>query len=240
MLINLEDFKKRIEFSLCQQFASDNDVRTFCEMAKSTGVGVVCVNPVNVALTSKYFEDDAMEISGNIGFPFGSHPTEVKALETEICIIAGATQIDMVMNIGALKSKDDSLVQTDIESVVQIADGRVVKVIIEAWVLSDEEKIRASRLVETSGAQIVKTSTGVRTQYLDLVNSDPQGATIEDVLLIRSAISEKMKVKASGGIYTLDDALDFLRVGADQLGVSRGAELIEEFKKRFPDGVDIY
>jgi deoxyribose-phosphate aldolase len=112
-------------------------------------------------------------------------------------------------------------------------------VIIEAWVLTEEEKTRASKIVERAGAQMVKTSTGVRTQYLNLVNQDPRGATIEDVILIRKAVSEKMRVKASGGIYTLDDALEFLRAGADQLGVSKGADLIKEFNECFPDGVEV-
>ncbi|MFL7893939.1 MAG: deoxyribose-phosphate aldolase [Anaerolineales bacterium] len=239
MQLNLEDFKKRIEFSLCQHFATDDDVRIFCEKAKTTGVGVVCVNLVNVKLTVQLLQNEPMEISGNVGFPFGAHPTESKALETEYAVRSGATQIDMVMDIGALKSKKDRLVQADIEAVVKKAEGRIVKVIIETWVLTNEEKERASKLVESAGAQMVKTSTGVRTQYLQMVNSNPQGATIEDVLLIRNAISDRMKVKASGGIYNLDDALEFLRAGADQLGVSRGAELIREFEHRFPDGVEV-
>ena len=234
-----EDFKKRIAFSLCQHFATDDDVRIFCEKARTTGVSVVCLNLVNLKLTAQLLQNGAIEISGNVGFPFGSHPTESKALETEIAVRAGATQIDMVMNIGALKSKKDDLVHADIQSVVKNAEGRIVKVIIETWVLTEEEKQRASRLVEISGAHMVKTSTGVRTQYLQLVNSNPQGATIDDVLLIRSAVSDRMKVKASGGVYSLDDALDFLRAGADQLGVSRGAELIKEFEQRFPDGVEV-
>jgi deoxyribose-phosphate aldolase len=239
MHITLEDFKKRIEFSLCQHFATDDDVRTFCEKAKITGVGVVCVNLVNVKLAVQLLQNDPMDISGNVGFPFGSHPTESKALETEIAVRAGATQIDLVMNIGALKSKKDDLVQADIETVVKNAEGRIVKVIIETWVLTEEEKKRASTLVEIAGAHMVKTSTGVRTQYLQMVNSNPQGATIDDILLIRNVVSDRIKVKASGGIYSLDDALDFLRVGTDQLGVSRGAELIKEFEQRFPDGVEI-
>lgn len=239
MRITLEEFNKRIEFSLCQQFASEDDVRAFCDRAKAVGVGVVCVNPVHVALTAQLLKDEPLDISGNIGFPFGTHPTESKALETEIAVQDGATQIDMVMNIGALKSFKDEVVQADIAAVVEKSGGRTVKVIIEAWVLTGEEKERASRLVEAAGAQMVKTSTGVRTQYLQMVNSNPQGATIEDILLIRKSISDKMKVKASGGIYTLDDAIAFLRAGADQLGVSKGAELIKEFAQRFPDGVEI-
>lgn len=239
MLIKVEDFRKRIEFSLCQQFASDDDVRFFVEKAKAARVGVVCVNPPNVALTASLLEGEGLDISGNVGFPFGSHPAGAKAFETDYCVQAGATQIDMVMDIGGLKSKKDDLVQSDIEAVVDKAAGRIVKVIIEAWVLTEEEKIRASKLVEKAGAQMVKTSTGVRTQYLGLVNPDPRGATLEDVALIRTAVSEHMKVKASGGIYTLDDAVAFLRAGADQLGVSKGAELIEEFGTQFPDGIEI-
>ena len=239
MQINLEDFKKRIEFSLCQQFASDEDVRSFVEKARAAGVGVACVNPVNVPLTAELFQGVEIEISGNVGFPFGSHPTESKALETAYCIKNGATQIDMVMDIGALKSGRLDQARADISAVVDQAAGRIVKVIIEAWVLSEEEKIQASQLVEEAGAQMVKTSTGVRTQYLDLVNPNPQGATLEDVALIRSAVSPGMKVKASGGIYTLEDAVAFIRAGADQLGVSRGAELIQDFAQQYPDGLEV-
>ena len=239
MHISTADFRKRIEFSLCQQFASEQDVRDFVELAKNTGVGVVCVNPVHVGLTARLVAGDEIEISGNVGFPFGSHPTACKALETRYCVDAGATQIDMVMDIGALKSGNFDQVRKDIEAVVDNARGRLVKVIIEAWVLNEGEKVRASQLVEAAGAQMVKTSTGVRTQYLSMVNPDPRGATLDDVRLIKVSVSPTMRIKASGGIYTLDDAVDFLKSGADQLGVSRGAELIKEFQERFPDGLEI-
>ena len=239
MILTLNEFKKRIEFSLCQQFASEADVHEFCEKAVATEVGVACVNPIYVALTAKLLAGHQIEISGNIGFPFGSHLTEVKALETEFAVRDGATQIDMVMDIGALKSRQDELVLADIQAVVDRAEGRTVKVIIETWVLTDEEKQRASKLVESAGAQMVKTSTGVRTQYLKMVNPDPRGAVIEDIRLIRGVISEQMRVKASGGIYSLDDAINFLRAGTNQIGVSKGAELIKEFETRYPEGVMI-
>ena len=239
MRITTQDFKKRIEFSLCQQFASQEDVRVFCEKAKTTGVGVACVNPVHVSQTIQLLRDVDIEISANIGFPFGSHLAEVKALETARAVQDGATQIDMVMNVGALKSGQDELALKDIHTVVEQAGGRVVKVIIETWVLTDEEKVRASQIVEAAGAQMVKTSTGVRTQYLNLVNPNPQGATLEDIKLIRSAISAGMRVKASGGIYTLEDAVSFLRAGADQLGASKGAELIQAFEHTYPNGLEL-
>jgi deoxyribose-phosphate aldolase len=239
MILKLDDFRKRIEYSLCQQFATEEDVRIFVDQAISAGVGVVCVNPVHVGLTASLLEGKDLELSGNVGFPFGSHPTASKVVETKFCLDAGATQIDMVMDIGSLKSGKHDQVQADIQAVVENAQGRMVKVIIEAWVLNEEEKICASELVESAGAQIVKTSTGVRTQYLKLVNPDPRGATLEDVALIRESISDKMRIKASGGIYTLNDAIGLLKAGADQLGVSKGAELIKEFTDRFPDGVEI-
>lgn len=208
-------------------------------MAKETGVGVICVNPVYVRLTSRLLKGEPMAISGNIGFPFGSHPTAVKALETGMAVADGATQIDMVMQIGALKSNQDERVRRDIEAVVDKANGRTVKVIIETWVLSDEEIQRASKIVELAGAQMVKTSTGVRTQYLQRFSKKPQGARIKDLLLIRGVVSDQIRIKASGGIYTLDDALEYLRMGADQLGVSRGVELIQAFDERFPEGVEL-
>jgi len=239
MLITPQDFKKRIEFSLCQQFASEEDLRAFCHEAKTTGVGVACVNPIYVARTVELLGDVDIEISANIGFPFGSHLAEVKALETALAVQDGATQIDMVMNVGALKSGQDELARKDIEAVVARAEGRVVKVIIETWVLTGEEKVRASQIVEAGGAHMVKTSTGVRTQYLKMVNSNPQGATLEDIKLIRSAVSARMRVKASGGIYTLEDAVSFLRAGADQLGASKGAELIQAFEQAYPDGLEL-
>ena len=239
MQIELEDFRKRIEFSLCQQFASDDDVREFVEKAIAADVGVACVNPVHVALTARLLEGTGIEISGNVGFPFGSHPTSSKALETTYCVEQGATQIDMVMDVGALKSGRINQARDDIAAVVANASGRIVKVIIETWVLTEEEKVTASKLVEEAGAQIVKTSTGVRTQYLDLVTPDPIGATLQDVALIRSAVSKEIRIKASGGIYNLEDAVAFLRAGADQLGVSKGAELINDFAKRYPDGLMI-
>jgi deoxyribose-phosphate aldolase len=113
MYLSLVDFKKRVEFSLCQQHASDDDVRSFCVKALSVGVGVACVNPVNLPLTVELLKGKEIEISGNVGFPFGSHPPDVKALETRKAVEAGATQIDMVINVGALRSKKDVLVLED-------------------------------------------------------------------------------------------------------------------------------
>ena len=233
MTIGLAEFKKRLEYSLCQQFASEADVRDFCKRAIEAEVGVICVNPVNVSLAASCIKGVDMELSSNVGFPFGSHESEVKKLETSLSIRDGATQIDMVIDVGALRSGNNGRVEEDIRAVVEAAEGRIVKTIIETWVLSDEEKERACRIAEKAGAGLVKTTTGVRTQYLEQFTNKPLGAAVEDIELMRRVLSPHMKIKASGGIYTLDYALKLMEAGADMLGVSRGDELAREFIKRF-------
>lgn len=239
MWLLLDDLKKRIEYSLCQHFATEEDVKIFCERAALAGVGVACLNPVNVGLAAELLSGRNIEISGNVGFPFGSHPTTAKVVETEQVVRDGATQIDMVINVGALKSGRDRVVLNDIRAVVEAAERRPVKTIIETWVLSQEEKKRATRLAEEAGAYMVKTSTGVRTQYLERVNPNARGAVVEDIVLIRQTLKGSTKIKASGGIYTLADALAMLKAGADQLGVSKGEELIRKFSEKYPQGLEI-
>jgi deoxyribose-phosphate aldolase len=239
MYISLADFKKRIEFSLCQQYASDDDVRAFCRDAAEAGVGVACVNPTNIPLTVELLGGLEVDVSANVGFPFGSHLPEVKALEARRAIESGATQIDMVINVGALRSRNDDLVLEDIQQVVAAAQGSQVKTIIETWVLKDEEKLRACRIAEKAGAALVKTTTGVRTQYLMQINADPLGATVADIRLMRKILSPEVRIKASGGIYTLDFALELIREGADQLGTSRGEQIIREFRQIYGDGLEL-
>ena len=239
MFLSLADFRKRVEFSLSRHHASDDDVRSFCAKALSVGVGVVCVNPVNIPLTVELLEGKGIEISANIGFPFGSHLPEVKALETRRVVQTGATQIDMVINVGALRSKRNDVVLEDIQRVVEASQGRIVKTIIETWVLTAEEKERACRIAEKAGAALVKTTTGVRTQYLIEMTSDPRGAVLEDIRLMRRVLSPEIRIKASGGIYTLDFALELIRAGADQLGMSQGERIIREFRETYGEGLEL-
>jgi len=180
MRLSIDEFRKKIEYSLCQQFAGDDDVREFCDKARGAGVGVACVNPVNVRLASKLLMGQGIEISGNVGFPFGSHPAEVKALETSRCVKDGAMQIDMVIQVGALRSKRDEVVFDDIRAVVLAAEGRLVKAIIETWVLNTGQIERACRIAEQAGAGLVKTTTGVRTQYLEIIGRNVRGAMLWD------------------------------------------------------------
>ena len=145
----------------------------------------------------------------------------------------------MVINVAALPSQNDDLVLEDIQQVVAAARGCPVKTIIETWVLTDEEKQRACRIAEKAGAALVKTTTGVRTQYLTQITADPVGATMADIRLMRNVLSPVVKIKASGGIYTLDFALELLREGAHQLGMSHGEKIIREFHEIYGDGLEL-
>jgi deoxyribose-phosphate aldolase len=194
MTLTLDDFRQRIEYSICQQFASREDVRAFCARALAARVGVACFNPVNVAQAAELLGGSGIEISSNVGFPFGSHPTEVKQLETELSVRDGATQIDMVINVGALRAKANALVLGDIRAVVSAAGGRPVKTIIETWVLDREELERACRLAEEAGAALVKTTTGVRTQYLEMMRENPRGAEVEEVRIMRSVLKPGTRI----------------------------------------------
>jgi len=237
--LGIRDFAKMIEFSLVTPDVTEMDIEDFCGIVKENNFATACVNPVNVSLTAELLKGTDIDISASIGFPFGSHIPEVKALETKRAIEMGATQIDMVINMGALKSGKDEIVFEDIKGVVEAARGFPVKVILENGFLTDEEKVRGCRIAKDAGASFVKTSTGVESKYLLERNSESIGATVKDVKLMKRVAGEKLKVKASGRIHTLDFALKLIKAGADRIGTSKGPQLIREFKERFGDSIQI-
>ena len=241
MHLSIHDFAKMIEFSLVRPDATDRDMEEFCRIVRENNFATACINPVNVSLTAELLKeaDTDIDISASIGFPFGSHIPEIKAFEAKRAIEMGATQIDMVINIGALKSGKDEIVSEDIKKVVEISGDILVKVILENGFLTDEEKIRGCRIAKDAGASFVKTSTGVESKYLLERGSESIGATVKDVKLMKEVAGEKLKVKASGRIHTLDFALELIRAGADRLGTSKGPKLIQEFKERFGDFVKL-
>lgn len=239
MQLNIHDFAKMIEFSLVRPDATEKDIEEFCRIVKENNFATACVNPVNVSLTAELLKGTDIDISASIGFPFGSHIPEIKALEAKRAIEMGATQIDMVINIGALKSGKDEIVFEDIEGVVDAAKDIPVKVILENGFLTDEEKVRGCQIAKNAGASFVKTSTGIESKYLLERSSESIGATVKDVKLMKKVAGEKMRVKASGRIYTLDFALDLIKAGADRLGTSKGPRLIQEFKDRFESCVEV-
>ena len=209
-----------IDHTLLKPEASESQIRQLCDEAKRFGFASVCVNPTYVKLCATLLAGTSVHVCTVAGFPLGASLPEVKAFEAQQAIRDGATEIDMVINVGALKNRDDVLVERDIAGVVHLshAAGALVKVILEVALLTDEEKVRACRLVQSAGADFVKTSTGF----------GPGGATTHDVALLRQTVGPQMGVKAAGGIRTLQDALAMIESGATRLGASASAKIMAE------------
>ncbi len=192
-------------------------VARFCDEARQYGFAAVCVNPCWVAFARERLAGTAVKVATVIGFPLGASTSLVKALEARDAIAAGAHELDMVINVGALKDRQDDLVARDIRGVVEAAGGAPVKVIIETSALTDEEKERACRLAAQAGAAFVKTSTGF----------GKGGATPEDVALMKRVVGPSVQVKASTGVKTLEDADRLIAAGATRLGTSSGPAIVE-------------
>lgn len=193
------------------------EIITLCEEARTYNFASVCVNPTWVELAAKELEGSDVKVCTVIGFPLGANTPETKAFEVRDAISKGAGEVDMVINIGALKDQDDALVERDIRAVVEAAAGKaLVKVIIETCLLTEEEKVRACEISVKAGADFVKTSTGFSTG----------GATIEDVALMRKTVGEHVGVKASGGVRSLEDMNNMVKAGANRIGTSSGVKIL--------------
>lgn len=214
--ITLDEARKNIariiDHTLLKAEATPADLERLCAEAVEYNFACVCVNPANVAFCREQLEGTDVPVASVVGFPLGANNISTKATETEFAIEDGATEIDMVLHIGMLKSGNRDYIQEEIEAVVTAAQGYLVKVIIETALLSDEEKRLACRLAAAAGAHFVKTSTGF----------SRGGATEKDVRLMRSVVGNKLGVKASGGIRTLENALRMVRAGANRIGTSSG------------------
>lgn len=215
-----EKLASMIDHTLLKPEATEAQVRQLCDEAKQSSFASVCVNPPYVALCASLLAGTPVRVCTVVGFPLGAHVPQVKAFEAEQAIRAGATEIDMVINVGALKNGDNALVEHDVAEVVRVshAAGALVKVIIEAALLTDEEKVTACRLAQSAGADFVKTSTGF----------GPGGATPHDVALMRQTVGPQMGVKAAGGIRILQDALAMIEAGATRIGASASVKIISE------------
>ena len=209
-----------IDHTALKADASQAQIVKLCEEAKEHGFAAVCVNASYVALCHKLLSGTDIEIAAVVGFPLGATLPEVKAYEAQRAIAVGATEIDMVIHVGALKSKQYDRVLQDIAAVVQACHAKdaVLKVIIEAAMLTDEEKVAACYLAQEAGADYVKTSTGF----------GPGGATLEDVALMRRTVGSEMGLKAAGGIRTYETALAMVAAGATRIGASSGVQIVEE------------
>jgi deoxyribose-phosphate aldolase len=217
------DLAAYIDHTLLKPDASAEQILNLCDEAKRYGFASVCVNPTFVRLAIDRLKGTQVKVCSVVGFPLGAHVPEIKALEARRAIREGAREIDMVINIGALKGGDDELVYRDIRAVTEACmdGGAICKVIIEAALLTDDEKVRACRAAKRARADFVKTSTGF----------GPGGATAHDVTLMAEVVREtRMGVKAAGGIRTYEDAQKMIRAGATRLGASAGVRIIKEAK----------
>jgi deoxyribose-phosphate aldolase len=209
-----------IDHTLLKPDATVQQINQLCHEALLYNFASVCINPTHVKLAAQLLKNSDVKVCTVVGFPLGATSTQAKVHETEQALNDGATEIDMVINIGALKGGDNQLVEQDIAGVVRMAHSRgaLCKVIIETALLTDEEKVRACRLAKKAGADFVKTSTGFSSG----------GATIEDVALMRHTVGPNIGVKASGGIRTLVDAQNMIAAGATRLGASAGVKIVQE------------
>ena len=212
------NYANLIDHTLLSADTKEKDIINLCEEAKKYEFASVCVNPAWVSLSAKLLNDTDVNVCTVIGFPLGASTPETKAFEAKNAIENGAVEIDTVINIGALKDKNDALVEEDIRAVVDAAKGKaLVKVIIEACLLTEEEEVHACELSVKAGADYVKTSTGFSLY----------GATVEDVATMRNAVGPSVGVKASGGVRNKDDIKAMIDAGASRIGTSSAVKIFE-------------
>ena len=207
-----------IDHTLLSSTASEEEIKSLCKEAIELEFKSVCINPSNIKYAKSILHSSEIDICTVIGFPLGATTTKMKAFEAKDAIDCGATEIDMVINIGKLKSKDYDYVLNDIKEVVKASSPHIVKVIIETSLLSQEEKVIACSLSKIAKAHFVKTSTGF----------SGGGALVKDVELMKRIVGEDLEVKASGGIKTKEDALKMIKAGATRLGTSKGPLLLDK------------
>ena len=207
---------KYIYHTILKPIAQRKDIEKLCNEAKEYDFASVCVNPCWVSYASKLLKGSNVKVCTVIGFPLGANDSAVKAFEAKRAIEQGASEVDMVINIGALKAGEYDIVKQDIQAVRQASAGKVLKVIIETSYLTDEEKQKVCKICADVGADFVKTSTGF----------SEGGATAKDVALMAAAAGDKVKVKASGGIRSREDALKMIEAGASRLGTSSGIKIV--------------
>jgi deoxyribose-phosphate aldolase len=215
--MNPTEIAKTIDHTALKADTTKEQIIELCKEAKEYQFASVCVNPTWVETAAELLKGTEVKVCTVIGFPLGANTPETKAFETKDAIEKGATEVDMVINIGALKDKNDELVERDIRAVVEAAKGQALtKVIIETSLLTEEEKVRACEIAVKAGTDFVKTSTGFSTG----------GATIEDIKLMRKTVGPDIGVKASGGVRDTNGAEDMIEAGATRIGASAGVAII--------------
>ena len=215
--MEIEKILGMVDHTLLLQTSTWEEIQALCVDAMKYGTASVCIPPCYVKQAKEYM-GDRMKVCTVIGFPNGNHTTATKVFETEDAVANGADEIDMVINVGMLKAGNDAYVLDEIKAIKRACNGRLPKVIIETCLLTEEEKIRMCEIVTESGAEYIKTSTGFSTA----------GATFEDIALFAKHIGPDVKMKAAGGISSLEDAEKFIELGASRLGTSRIVKIVKE------------
>ncbi|MEJ2710329.1 MAG: deoxyribose-phosphate aldolase [Anaerolineales bacterium] len=221
--ITYHQLAKTIDHSLLKPELTEAEVIAGCKLARQYDVASVCVKPCHVKLAKQQLEGSDVAVGTVIGFPHGSNTTPVKVFEAQQALQDGAVELDMVLNIGELRSGNADYVRRDIQAVVEAARGKaLVKVILENAYLNDEQKRLACRLVEEAGADFVKTSTGFA----------PGGATLEDLRLMRASVGPQVQVKAAGGVRSLEAILDVIDAGATRVGATATAKILDAYTQK--------
>lgn len=223
--MNRKEFAAMLDHTILKPDATKEDVRAACKVAMEAGCATIAVNGCDVKFASILTQDSATGVDvGFGGFPLGRVPTSVKIFEASEAVKNGATELDMIMNVGAFKECSPDYLLNEVSKIVEIADGRIVKVILETSLLSDTEKVKAAKICADAGADFVKTSTGFGSA----------GATPHDVALLRDCLPDHVKIKASGGIRSWADAKALIDAGADRLGTSATLKILAEFDAENP------
>ena len=222
------DIAAMLDHSTLQPYLTEEDIRKGCELALKYGCASVCARPCDVPILTKMLKGSPVKVCTVIGFPHGAHETAIKLAEAELALAEGCQELDMVINIGRLLRGDDAYVQEEIRMLAEMAHraGAILKVILETCYLNDEQKVRCCKLAEAAGADFVKTSTGYGSK----------GCTIEDLKLMRASVSDRVRVKGSGGIRDLDTVLSARKAGASRCGVSATAKIMAEAEDRYARG----
>ena len=220
MKITVQQLAGMIDHTMLKIEAKYSDIEKLCLEAEKYHFVAVAIHPVNVPLAAKMLKGTGVKVCVALSFHLGAYPPDIKEFECRDAVKNGADELDMVMNIGALKAGSYDVIRKEVDGLVRAADGRTTKLILETCLLTDEEKVKACEIAKVGGVDFVKTSTGFSSL----------GATVSDVRLMRQTVGPKMGVKASGGIRTLEAALDVVEAGADRLGVSASVEIINGFR----------
>jgi deoxyribose-phosphate aldolase len=217
-MTKITNLNKYIDHTVLKADASEQDIKKLCAEAKKYKFATVFVNPSYIKLAAKLLKGSGVKVGCAVGFPLGATTTEVKVMEALQAIKNGAQEIDMVINVSAVKSKNYKLIENDIKSVVKAVKPIGVKTILETCLLTNQEKVKVAKIAKKTGAWFVKTSTGFSTG----------GATVDDIKLLRKVVGAKMGVKASGGIRDYKTAMAMIEVGANRIGTSSGVKIVNE------------